>query len=428
MNTFSLSYNSKNLLLMQDINIIFDISNLNKIEINDIKNLLYSEYSFLDKNVITNSKIINNKYYGNSICIIPSNKCQLGCKYCYSESWSINKNNYVDINKIKKLIDTFVNNDNLYKYSQQPVLKFLFHGGGEPTYNWELFKEIIKYIIQNKNSSYCKIILKLVTNGIANEKNAIWLAKNFDEITFSIDGFPELNNTIRPFKNGEKSTQISIKSAKIASNYTNVGIHSVVTALSKGKGKSITEYFMNEVNQIAFIDYEKFKETVNGRNEVLSISNPDFIDFIFDALSVNSNIVHSAIIDTKRKHTFCKGCSGNIIYCFPNNNISICNEHDNGKYVIGNYIEKLSIDSDKIKLIKNDFSLLYKKLDCENCFAFSYCKGGCKSYYEQCNDYRNQWCELYKEALLKLFSIKLNSDEAKKMNYKNKIISYCRLD
>lgn len=69
MNTFSLSYNSKNLLLMQDINIIFDISNLNKIEINDIKNLLYSEYSFLDKNVITNSKIINNKYYGNSICI-----------------------------------------------------------------------------------------------------------------------------------------------------------------------------------------------------------------------------------------------------------------------------------------------------------------------------------------------------------------------
>ena len=257
--------NGKTYLLLYDKKIVANISESNEFAINFFKKYVSKMPRITNSNKRING-IINGHYYGINLGIIPSNRCSLKCKYCYSQSGIVNEKQFIDINKIKTIIDIVFNNYCKFKsYFTRPI-NLLFHGGGEPTYMWSDLEELVEYIRGKQNLLEVPLKLRLQTNGILSEPQSMWIAKYFDEVVISIDGTPQINDFMRPFPNGMPSTKISMNSAKNIAAHTKVGIHAVVTGKSKGLGKNITNYFIDNIPNLNFIHYEKYKFTESGRN------------------------------------------------------------------------------------------------------------------------------------------------------------------
>lgn len=410
------------LMLIYDRGIALDISELTDKDIDAIKNELKTINN--NGNIFDREKIFASRYYGNSLCIVPSNVCQLQCKYCYSSSGHTNSNRYIEINAIKKCIDTVFENAKLYKKLSGAKLNFLFHGGGEPTANWTLFKNIVEYIMQKTTDTGTKIFLKIVTNGIISEEKAQWIAEVFDEIVLSIDGPHYINDKIRVFKNQMGSTDISLASANIFGNSFKLGIHSVVTSLSAGKAKEIIDFFRNNISNINFINFQRCRNTQDGRNDILALGVAEYIDFIETALQYAPNLVRTSIADITFKRAFCKGCSGNIIYCFPNGNITVCNEHDNDIYKVGTYKDGVIIDPSLYLNYKSSINRKITELECKQCFAFPFCRGGCHSYYLQCDNYSEEWCDTFRTLVKRVLISKMKSAEEQYEYFNGSLLRY----
>lgn len=415
-------------ILIYDCNIVADIGWLDDFAIQELENHIKNNFNAGKNTGNVIDGIIDGHYYGINLCIIPSNICNLRCQYCYSKSGTTNRNDYVDINNIKKAIDEIFKNHHKFSSFYKKPINILFHGGGEPTYNWAVFKEIVEYIREQQSTFGIRVVLELLTNGILTNERSMWIGATFDEVVFSIDGIPEINDIMRPFPDGTPSTMIAMNSANIISKLTNVGVHSVVSNASKGKGEVITRFFLHNIPNIKFIHYERYRTTRRGRNNAFDLSNNDFIDFVFDSITVGGRLIKSSIIDTSIKKYYCRSCNGNMIYCFPNNMISLCNEHDDGMFVIGDYIGGININKELYQKNKKYLKELHRNMQCENCLAFPFCRGGCRSFYLQCDDYKKNWCEMFSNALIRLFEYKLSQSDAKSIEIGNKQIKYAKLN
>ena len=59
-------------------------------------------------------------------------------------------------------------------------------GGGEPTYNWELFCESIRFIKGLCKENRIPVQLRLTTNGMISENQADFVAANIDHMQFGM--------------------------------------------------------------------------------------------------------------------------------------------------------------------------------------------------------------------------------------------------
>ena len=415
-------------MILYDYNIVADVNGLDALTIQNFKEYIKNNYNrtLCDKNIIDG--IIDGHYYGINLCLIPSNICNLRCQYCYSKSGTINTNDIIDADNVKMAIDTVFNNYRKFSSYYKKPINILFHGGGEPTCNWDGLRKIVEYTREQQLKYGIRVILKLLTNGILSNKCSLWVGSTFDEVVFSIDGMPEINDIMRPFPDGTPSTMIAMNAASIVSKLTNVGVHSVVSNESKGKGEAVTKYFLHEIPDIKYLHYERYRTTRQGRNNAFYLSNKDFIDFVFDSIKIGGDLVKSSIIDTNIKRYYCRSCNGNMIYCFPNNMVSLCNEHDDGMFVIGNYIGGINISKEHYLKNREYLKELHENMKCESCFAFPFCRGGCRSFYMQCDDYKKEWCEMFIDAIIRLFEYKFSNMSSESVNMCNQSVKYIKLN
>lgn len=121
---------------------------------------------------------INEEMYYGFVPIISfaiTNKCNLDCDYCCKDS-SIEKEEKLKLEDLKMIIDKII--------KLNPIN--LSISGGEPLIRRD-FKEFIDYI-----KSFYNEKLILCTNGtLINSKNAEYIAKNFDAVDISLDGYNE---------------------------------------------------------------------------------------------------------------------------------------------------------------------------------------------------------------------------------------------
>ena len=138
--------------------------------------------------------------------ILPTNECNLRCRYCYSETGEKPKQN-LSKPQINHFINLMVKNAVLHSIIQnkRAESKLVISGGGEPTFKWEIFKYIVEYFTYmcNKHNVEKKIVL--ITNGIMSESKINYITKNIDQINLSADGYPCIQNTQRPTVNGKES-------------------------------------------------------------------------------------------------------------------------------------------------------------------------------------------------------------------------------
>ncbi len=142
-----------------------------------------------------------------ALCMHIAHDCNLACKYCFAEEGEYHGRRALMSYEVgKKALDFLIANS-----GNRRNLEVDFFGG-EPLMNWQVVKDLVAYgreqeKIHNKNFRFT-----ITTNGVLlNDEVQEFVNKEMDNVVLSLDGRKEVNDKMRPFRNGKGSYDLIVK-------------------------------------------------------------------------------------------------------------------------------------------------------------------------------------------------------------------------
>jgi len=323
-----------------------------------------------------------NRYLFNSAMLILTNRCNLRCVYCYGEC---SPKCFMTMKEevVYAAIDYIV--DCALKLNAKKVKLGFF--GGEPTLVWPLMMKAVKYFRLKTQEASLEGVMGITTNGVMDLKKCLWIAKNMNNITLSLDGMKLIHDMHR-----SNSFDKAFTSGKIIYNIapSRLNIRATVSNISVEYLPEIADFFGKNFPGCV----QKYEPLfAMGRAQDASsttIGPPDptvFFDKIVEALSVvkdYKSIIGTSVLQFRNYNkSFCgvNGRSFNVAY---DGRIISCHRMIEGdkditmKFCYGRFDK----ESNKFVFDEKRHNEL-KKLDfkniseCRSCFAQYFCKGDC---------------------------------------------------
>ncbi len=87
--------------------------------------------------------------------------------------------------------------------------------GGEPLMNWQVVKDLVAYGREQEKLHDKHFRFTLTTNGVLlNDEVQEFVNKEMDNVVISLDGRKEVNDQMRPFRNGKGSYDLIVRSSR----------------------------------------------------------------------------------------------------------------------------------------------------------------------------------------------------------------------
>lgn len=311
-----------------------------------------------------------------------STYCNLACKYCFIENSPLSSQKYekMSFETAKIAIDKF-----LAELDKNEIVdsQIIFYGG-EPLTNWNVIKDIINYIQDEKKSD---ITLTIITNGTLLNKEIIsYLMSHHIGIGISIDGPKFINDKNRIFKSGNESVyEKAMNSIKLLNDMnSSYCVSATVTPDVVENEDEVLEWLIdNKIKNIFWNLYHYSTKDNNWEKHYNKMS-----DFILKSYKIlkDNNIGEEKVqeqIEMFLNQTFkfhsCGAVGLNQLTIKPNGDVCIC-QGDSRSYknVVGNIVSDEI--SDILNNPKNAQWLKMYTIDnekCKYCPAISVCGGGC---------------------------------------------------
>jgi uncharacterized protein len=134
------------------------------------------------------------------VTIFPTTRCNLRCIYCYANAgirqvdmpWEI----------AQAAIDLII--ENARAVGRDDFI-LGFHGGGEPTVNWDLIRQATLYARQRAKDTGLDVKIHCATNGVLSPSQCEFVVNNFTGMNISLDGPADIQDRQRPLANGKGS-------------------------------------------------------------------------------------------------------------------------------------------------------------------------------------------------------------------------------
>ena len=132
--------------------------------------------------------------------------CNLACKYCFAEEGEYHgRRALMSLEVGKKALDFLVANS-----GKRRNLEVDFFGG-EPLMNWQVVKDLVAYGRELEKTNDKHFRFTLTTNGVLlNDEVQEFVNKEMDNVVLSLDGRKEVNDRMRPFRNGKGSYDLIV--------------------------------------------------------------------------------------------------------------------------------------------------------------------------------------------------------------------------
>lgn len=321
------------------------------------------------------------------LMLLLTQNCPLRCRFCYANAGAGQDNMPWEI------ADAAVSQYLLKKPSRPSVTLF---GGGEPTRNRLVIEKLIaKYRNQ--------VRWVLPTSGVMPEQFLRWLAENNVVLNFSIEGPPDIQNFLRPLKNGLPSSAIVEKSVRIWTMELNksLTIRTTLTGETIEQIERILSYFEELGVNTLHLETLYLLGRAVGAVERGSISQPNIEDWIKIAIKALE------WAKRKRKHVriaalsyffrpalsaYCGPICGHTLVVNHKGHLTSCSEvvdqaSDQWEFFqIGELKNGFLIDEEKMTFLSQHAPQFMRK--CEGCFARYVCRGGCAHKgYETTGEY-----------------------------------------
>lgn len=360
-----------------------------------------------------------------ALCLHIAHDCNLACRYCFAEEGEYHGRRALMSYEVgKAALDFLIANSGNRKNLEVDFF------GGEPTLNFQVVKDLVKYgreqeKIHNKNFRFT-----LTTNGVLLNDDIMEFAnQEMANVVLSIDGRKEVNDYMRPFRGGQGSYDIIVpKFQKFAESrhQNNYYVRGTFTHHNLD--------FSKDVLHLADLGFKQIsvEPVVAQETDDYAIRKEDLPQLFeeYDKLAAEMvkrhkegkdfNFFHF-MIDLEGGPCVAKrlsGCGSGTEYLAvtPWGDLYPCHQFvGNEKFLLGNVTEGI-----KNTEIRDEFKCcnVYAKEKCRTCFARFYCSGGCAAnsynFHGKITDVYEVGCELEKKRVECAIMIKAAlADEAK---------------
>ena len=345
-----------------------------------------------------------------ALCLHIAHDCNLACRYCFAEEGEYHgRRELMSFEVGKKALDFLIANS-----GNRRNLEVDFFGG-EPLMNWQVVKDLVAYGREQEKLHDKKFRFTLTTNGVLLNGEVMEFAnREMGNVVLSIDGRKEVNDHMRPFRNGKGSYDLIVpKFQKFAESrnqdkyyvrgtftHNNLDFSQDVLHLADLGFKQISvepvvaqdtdDYAIREEDlPQLFEEYDKLAAEMVERKK----SGKDFNFFHF-------------MIDLEGGPCVAKrlsGCGSGTEYLAvtPWGDLYPCHQFvGNEQFLMGNVW-----DGVKNTDLRDEFKCcnVYAKEKCRKCFARFYCSGGCAAnsynFHGNINDAYDIGCELQKKRI-----------------------------
>ena len=345
-----------------------------------------------------------------ALCLHIAHDCNLACQYCFAEEGEYHGRRALMSYEVgKKALDFLVANSG----SRRNLEVDFF--GGEPLMNWKVVKELVAYGRELEKQYDKHFRFTLTTNGVLlNEEVQEFVNREMDNVVLSLDGRKEVNDRMRPFRNGKGSYDLIVpKFQKLAESRNQQKYY------IRGTFTRNNLDFSKDVEHFADLGFEQVSiEPVVGEDtDPYAIQKEDLPQIFeeYDRLAKmiidreksgrGFNFFHF-MIDLEGGPCLYKrlsGCGSGTEYLAvtPWGDFYPCHQFVGDEdFLMGNVNEGITRPE-----IADEFRCcnVYTKEKCKKCFARFYCSGGCMAnaykYADGLNDSYDLGCEMERKRV-----------------------------
>ena len=345
-----------------------------------------------------------------ALCLHIAHDCNLGCRYCFAEEGEYHgRRALMSLEVGKQALDFLVANS-----GNRRNLEVDFFGG-EPTMNFDVVKELVRYGRSLEGPHNKNFRFTLTTNGVLLDDDIMEFAnREMANVVLSIDGRKEVNDYMRPTRNGKGSYDLIVpKFRKFAElrNQTNYYVRGTFTHHNLD--------FSEDVLHLADLGFKQIsvEPVVAPPEEPYAIREEDLPKLLeeYDKLAKEMikrekegrgfNFFHF-MIDLTQGPCVAKrlsGCGSGTEYLAvtPWGDLYPCHQFVGmDEFKLGDVWHGVQAEE-----IRDEFKLcnVYAKEKCRNCFARFYCSGGCAAnsynFHGSILDAYDIGCELQKKRI-----------------------------
>ncbi len=175
--------------------------------VSDIKELMEAGQLFtVDEYEEYIEEVKKRKTVVKALCIHIAHDCNLACRYCFAEEGEYHGRRALMSTEVgQKALDFLIENSGNRKNLEVDFF------GGEPLMNWNVVKDLVAYGRSKEAKYNKKFRFTLTTNGVLlNDEVQEFANKEMDNVVLSLDGRKEVNDKMRPFRNGKGSYDLIV--------------------------------------------------------------------------------------------------------------------------------------------------------------------------------------------------------------------------
>jgi len=397
-------------VLHQELGQVYDESELSTC-IQDIKELVEQGKLFTeDIYQAYISKVQGRKTVVKALCLHIAHDCNLACKYCFAEEGEYRgRKAFMTYEVGKKALDFLIEHSGNRKNLEVDFF------GGEPLMNWNVVKQLVAYGRSRESQEDKKFRFTLTTNGVLlNDEVREFVNLEMDNVVLSLDGRKEINDRMRPFRNGAGSyerivpeyqkladsrgqdkyylrgtfTRDNLDFAKDVQHFVELGFQQI--SVEPVVGDSTDDYvILPEHLPEIFKEYDRLARFIIKRDKERKGFN--FFHFMID--------LEGGPCVAKRL----SGCGAGTEYLAvtPWGDFYPCHQFvGEEEFLIGNVNTGIT----KSELAEEFLQVnVYTKEECRKCFAKFYCSGGCMANsYKFHNSIQNVYdigCEMQRKRV-----------------------------
>ncbi len=313
--------------------------------------------------------------------LLMTTDCNLRCTYCYANAGSTSANN-MPASVGRRLIEQAALNALRDGADEFAVV---FHGGGEPTTHWQTLTELVDYA----SSLSPNARMSMATNGVISRRRLDFIVDHFDELSISIDGLGDVQNSQRPTAGGNESFEAVMKTlARLDAAGFRYGLRMTVTPPNFHTIPAAVRFLIDNTTATGIQVEPAYAAPRGSHGSGTGAEGADFAQHFTEALEIgiekNRFVYYSGATPWRITDSFCRAASDALVGT-PDGDLVGCFEIHDGKHALIDRYRLGLVDPDPDVPVLHDPGLnnvfqaeeTTRKAACEGCFCYYHCAGDC---------------------------------------------------
>ncbi len=319
-----------------------------------------------------------------ALCLHIAHDCNLACRYCFAEEGEYHGRRALMSYEVgKKALDFLIANS-----GNRHNLEVDFFGG-EPLMNWQTVKDLVAYGREQEKIHDKHFRFTVTTNGVLlNDEIQEFVNQEMDNVVLSLDGRKEVNDRMRPFRNGKGSYDLIVPKFQKLADSRNQEKYYV-----RGTFTRENLDFAEDILHFADLGFKQMsiEPVVGDESDPYAIREEDLPAIMGEYVRLAKIMIERKkagkgfnffhfMIDLNGGPCVAKrlsGCGSGTEYLAvtPWGDLYPCHQFvGQEEFLMGNVDEGITKPE-----IADDFRScnVYSKEKCRDCFAKFYCSGGC---------------------------------------------------